>query len=80
MRFIKYINSKQLEKKKGGILFTSLLMFAALLQILLDKDEKHLLTGPVNLQEAKSLQPPFGSSVHLETRQKNSSLMSRLQK
>lgn len=24
------------------------------------------LTGPVNLQEAKSLQPPFTSSVHLD--------------
>lgn len=30
------------------------------------KKKTFLLTGPTNLQEAKSLQPPFGSSTHLK--------------
>lgn len=30
------------------------------------KKEEFSLTGPTNLQEAKSLQPPFGSWMHLK--------------
>lgn len=39
---------------------------------------RFLLTGPVNLQEAKSLQPPLGSSTHLEHREKISDSTSSL--
>lgn len=30
------------------------------------KKKEFALTGPTNLQEAKSLQPPFGSWMHLK--------------